>query len=54
MKARSLFGGVLFMAALVCPEVRAAEPAMLILERIEVRTVNANGKPWDGSGGAPI
>ena len=53
MKTQCVFGGVLLMVGLVSPDVRAADPAMLILERIEVRTVKANGKPWDGGGGAP-
>lgn len=30
-----------------------AEPAMLVIERVEVRTVKSNGKAWDGGGGAP-
>lgn len=53
MKTQSLFGGMFLVVAMVSADVRAADPAMLVIERVEVRTVKANGKPWDGGGGAP-
>ena len=40
-------------ASLVSLEIQAAEPAMLVIERVEVRTVKPNGDAWDGGGGAP-
>ena len=53
MKKRTVLGGVLLAAGLVSTETQGAEPAMLVLERVEVRTVKSNDKPWDGGGGAP-
>jgi hypothetical protein len=45
--------GSLLVLALIPRFSEAANPAMLVIERIEVRTVNQKGKAWDGGGGAP-